>query len=146
MLRKTDTVWVFIKILSSLKRNNFPKRPSGAPLLYALFAVAEEWMLLDIGWFVLSETLSNSRHDVGHCLRKNVFKMHITGYDNISTKYGACVQNSVLFHYYQKWQCLIFGDEIMVFIDRIWIFFCVFHIRGMFNFLVSKKVGIFTLI
>ena len=56
-------------------RNYFPKRPSGAPLhtlskLYdvpvgyvppplilrlniAYFAVAEGWLLLDIGWFVL---------------------------------------------------------------------------------------------
>ena len=63
------------KLLASLMRNYFPKRPSGAPLhtlskLYdvpvgfvppppilrlniAYFAVAEGWLLLDIGWFVL---------------------------------------------------------------------------------------------
>ena len=63
------------KLLASLMRNSFPKRPSGAPLhtlskLYdvpvvlnppppilrmniAYFAVAEGWLLLDIGWFVL---------------------------------------------------------------------------------------------
>ena len=48
--------------------DNFPKRPSGAPLhtfdvpvgfvtpkrqCIALFAVAEGWLLLDIGWLVL---------------------------------------------------------------------------------------------
>ena len=63
------------KLVASLMRNYFPKRPRGAPLntlskyydvpvdfvttppilrLYvALFAVAEGWLLLDIGWFVL---------------------------------------------------------------------------------------------
>ena len=63
------------KLLASLMRNYFPKRSSGAPLhtlskLYdvpvgfvtpppifwlciAFFAVAEGWLLLDIGWFVL---------------------------------------------------------------------------------------------
>ena len=62
------------KLLASLMRNYFPKRPSGAPLhtlsklydvpvgfvtppyfeaVYAYFAVAKGWLLLDIGWFVL---------------------------------------------------------------------------------------------
>ena len=63
------------KLLASLMRNYFPKRTSGAPLLtlsklydvpvgfvftptllrqcIAIFAVAEGWLLLDIGWFVL---------------------------------------------------------------------------------------------
>ena len=64
------------KLLASLMSNYFPKRPSGAPLLtlsklcdasvwfcttpppilklcIALFAVAEGWLLLDIGLFVL---------------------------------------------------------------------------------------------
>ena len=61
------------KLLASLTRNYFPKRPSGAPLhtlskyygipigfvtpflrlCLALFAVAEGWMLLGIDWFVL---------------------------------------------------------------------------------------------
>ena len=58
-------------LLASLMRNYFPKRPSGVPLhtLSKLcscwfcpppfmlcinsFAVAEGWLLLDIGWFVL---------------------------------------------------------------------------------------------
>ena len=65
------TVWLIVEILASLMRNYFPKRPSGAPLhtlskLYdvpvgfvtpppnfelniAYFAVAEGWLLLDIG-------------------------------------------------------------------------------------------------
>ena len=63
------------KILVSLMRNYFPKQPSGvwlhtlsklydvpvgfvpsfpiSKLCIALFAVAEGWLLLDIGWFVL---------------------------------------------------------------------------------------------
>ena len=72
MLLKTDTVWALSKLLASLMRNNFPNRPSGAPLhtlskfhdvpvgfvapppphlrqCIAIFAVTEEWLLLDIG-------------------------------------------------------------------------------------------------
>ena len=70
-----QTVRLMSTLLASLMRNYFPKRPSGAPIhtlsnLYdvpvgfvtpppilrlciALFAVAEGWLLLDIGWFVL---------------------------------------------------------------------------------------------
>ena len=69
------TVGVLSKLMTSLMRKYFPKRTSGAPLhtlskLYdapvgfvtpppllrqyiAIFAVAEGWLLLDIGWFVL---------------------------------------------------------------------------------------------
>ena len=72
---RMTTVRFFSKLLASLMRNYFQKRTSGAPLhtvskLYdvpvcsvppppllrqciAIFAVAEGWLLLDIGWFVL---------------------------------------------------------------------------------------------
>ena len=65
----------YINVLTSLMRNDFPKRPSREPrhtllILYnnpvgyvtpiplmrlciALFAVAERWLMLDIGCFVL---------------------------------------------------------------------------------------------
>ena len=77
-------------LLASLMRNYFPKQPSGAPLhtlskLYdvpvgfvtpppilrlniAYFAVAEGWLLLDIGWFVLfmySSTHPANVHELG---------------------------------------------------------------------------------
>ena len=71
LLLSIHSVRTFIKIISMLMKNNFPKWPSGAQFhnlskLYdvpigfvttpshlrqciALFAVAEEWLLLDIG-------------------------------------------------------------------------------------------------
>ena len=73
--KKTNTCLCIHFWLACPMRNNFPKRPLGAPLhtllnfldvpvgfvppsphlrqCIALFAVAEGWLLLDIGWFVL---------------------------------------------------------------------------------------------
>ena len=66
MLLKINTVWAFIVIVSIPDENNFPERPSDAPLhcqnfkvfrwfgnlhlrqCIALFAVMEGWLLLDI--------------------------------------------------------------------------------------------------
>ena len=80
-----QTVQFLSKLLASLMRNHFPKRPSGAPLhiffkiircsrwfcnpvpnlrlCIALFAVAEGLLLTDIGWCVLFSYLNLSKLD-----------------------------------------------------------------------------------
>ena len=79
---------LFSKLLASLMRNYFPKRPSGAPLhtfsnymmfpldlppppilrlCITIFTVAEKWLLLDIVWFVFFSHLHLSHFQHSTC-------------------------------------------------------------------------------